>query len=153
MKDKPEMEIARWFKSLRKGGSHLTQKELSERTGIPLSTIRHFEQSGQIGFQAFLRIAAELHILESFLALARNEEPETFHKVQKEKTILRLRDELQLATGQSTPRQIRQRNSAVDPAQMEKLSRWRLAGRTRWNPAKNAETGEPVHEGRKSHAR
>ena len=83
---------------------------------------------------SFLVIAQELHLLESFLALARNEEPETFHKVQNEKTIARLRDSLQMATRQATPLELRMRNSAVKPTFVP--IRWKLAGREKWNSVK-----------------
>ena len=83
---------------------------------------------------AFLVIAQELHLLELFLALARNEEPETFHKVQKEKTIARLRDSLQMATWQEMSLEICMRNSAVKPAFVP--TQWKLAGRQKWNPVK-----------------
>jgi len=79
---RPEAEIALWFKNLRKQGMNLSQRELSERTGIPLGTVRHFEQTGRIGFPAFLLLAGEVGALDSILALARNEEPLTFHKIQ-----------------------------------------------------------------------
>lgn len=124
----PEEEIARWVKSLRKDGLGLTQRELSEKTGIPLGTVRYFEQTGQIGFSAFLRIARALHALEPLLALARNEEPETFHKIQKEKTISRLKDEIAMLSGNSTPEVVRRQNSATEAP----IRLWKLAGRSKW---------------------
>lgn len=123
----PEAEIAHWFKNLRKQGLSLSQRELSERTKIPLGTIRYFEQTGRISFQSFLRIASELQALDLLLALARGEEPHTFHKIQKEKTISRLRDELAMQSKQADPMEIRQRNAPIPP-----ISRWRLNGREKW---------------------
>lgn len=71
---KPEKELASWFKSLRKHSLKLTQKELAERTGIPLGTIRYFEQTGRTSLQNFLQIATQLHALEPFLSVARSQE-------------------------------------------------------------------------------
>jgi transcriptional regulator with XRE-family HTH domain len=126
----PEKEIASWFKALRKNSLNLTQKELAERAGIPLGTIRYFEQTGRTSLQNFLRIATELHALELFLALARGEEPMTFQKIQKEKTISRLRDELAVKRKEATPMEIRKRNTfGVTTAPIRK---WRLHGREKW---------------------
>ncbi|MFT3991214.1 MAG: helix-turn-helix transcriptional regulator [Luteolibacter sp.] len=128
----PEDEIRHWFKFLRKQGANLTQAELADRTGIPLGTIRHFEQTGQIGFSAFLLLARELDVLHLFLALARNEEPETYHKIAKEKIISRLKDSLRMATGEADPPKIRSANGI-----QLKVNRWRLAGRSKWFKAPN----------------
>ncbi len=117
-----------------------TQRELAEKTSIPLSTIRHFEQTGQIGLPSFIRIAKELHLLNLFLAHARNEEAETFHKIQKEKVISRLKDALDMATGKASPIEVRQRNSAADPRLLGKITRWKMAGTSKWNPTKNGVT-------------
>ena len=149
----PELEMAQWFKAVRKDGMKFTQKELSEKTSVPLSTIRHFEQTGQIGFPAFIRIAKELYLLDLFLAHARNEEAETFHKIQKEKTISRLKDALDMATGMATPIEIRNRNSAADPRFLGKITHWRMAGKTKWNPTCNGVEPNPSDLGRHSNAR
>jgi len=123
----PEKEIAHWAKSLRREGLRISQRKLSDETGIPLGTIRRFEQTGHIGLQAFLRIAKVLDALQPLLALARREEPKTFPKIQKEKTIARLNDELAMVIKRSTPSEVRQRNSISVP-----ITRRKLAGSKKW---------------------
>ena len=142
---RPEAEIAMWFKNLRKQGMGLSQLELSERTGIPLGTVRYFEQTGKISFPSFLRIAAELQALDLLLALARGEEPLTFHKIQKEKTISRLRDEISMQRNEATPMQIRERNSLplALASKMPPIRKWRLHGREKWLPAISATQAQP----------
>jgi transcriptional regulator with XRE-family HTH domain len=126
----PEKELASWFKALRKNSLNLTQKELAERAGIPLGTIRYFEQTGRTSLQNFLRIATELHTLDLFLALARGEEPMTFQKIQKEKTISRLQDELAVKRKEATPMEIRKRNAFV--VTNAPIRKWRMHGREKW---------------------
>jgi transcriptional regulator with XRE-family HTH domain len=127
----PELEMAQWFRLLRKRGLKLTQKELSLKCGISLGTLQQFERTGDIGLPEFLRIARELHALDLFLSLARNEEPVTFHKIQKDKAISRLKDQLALANGETTPVELRKKNSHITGI-LEKPKRWRLAGREDW---------------------
>ncbi len=38
----------------------LTQQQLSDRSGVPLGTLRRFEQTGQISFDALIRLARAL---------------------------------------------------------------------------------------------
>ena len=47
--------------------SGLTQRELSSRSGVPLPTIRKFEQQGQISFESFLKIQMVLGNLEELV--------------------------------------------------------------------------------------
>lgn len=44
----------------------LTQAELSARSGVALSTLKRFEQTGEIGFSALLDIADVLDALDGF---------------------------------------------------------------------------------------
>ena len=129
----PEKELAEWFKTLRKHSLNMTQKELAERADIPLGTIRYFEQTGRTSLQNFLRIATELHALEPLMALARGEEPLTVHKIQKEKTISRLRDELAMQRNEAKPTEIRKRNAVSSKS----IHKWRLHGRTQWLETKH----------------
>ncbi len=128
----PELEMAHWFKLMRKDGLRLTQKQLSEQTGVPLGTIRHFERTGRIGLPAFMKLAAALSADHQLLALARCEEPETFFKIEKEKTISRLMDELKIAQGEVTPAEVTRRNTAIPPA---RFKQWRLASSDKWHTA------------------
>lgn len=43
---------------------NLTQEDLSERSGVPLSTLRKFEQKGLISFDSFLKILSVVGGLE-----------------------------------------------------------------------------------------
>lgn len=133
----PDKELAQWCKTLRKQTLHLTQAELAKRVNIPLGTLRYFEQTGRTSLQNFLRIASELHALEPLMALARGEEPLTVHKIQKEKTISRLRDELAMQRAEATPGEIRQRNAMALPSD-KPIRRWRLRGSDQWLEAKHA---------------
>ena len=45
----------------------LTQEGLSERSGVPLSTLRKFEQKGLISLESFLKILMVLGGLEEIL--------------------------------------------------------------------------------------
>jgi len=126
----PEREVACWFKSLRKHSLKLTQKELAERAEIPLGTLRYFEQTGRTSLQNFLRIATQLHALDPILALARGEEPMTFQKIQKEKTISRLHDELAILRNEASPEETRKRNAAA--VTTGPIRKWRLNGRQKW---------------------
>jgi transcriptional regulator with XRE-family HTH domain len=45
----------------------LTQKGLSDRSGVPLPTLRKFEQTGRISLAAFLKIQLVLGGLEAIL--------------------------------------------------------------------------------------
>lgn len=44
----------------------ITQKELSERTGISLGSIKRFEQTGEISFVSLLKIADVLNETDGF---------------------------------------------------------------------------------------
>lgn len=44
--------------------SGLTQQELSKRSGVPLPSVRKFEQTGKISFESFLKIQMALGLLE-----------------------------------------------------------------------------------------
>lgn len=138
----PEKELANWFKTIRKQSLYLTQAELAKRVNIPLGTIRYFEQTGRTSLQNFLRIATELHVLEPLMALARGEEPLTFHKIQKEKTISRLRDELAMQRAEVTPDEIRKRNS-VFTTSTKSIRKWRLRGSAQWLEVKHSIPSPP----------
>ncbi|MDP3517894.1 MAG: helix-turn-helix domain-containing protein [Pseudohongiella sp.] len=45
----------------------LTQEGLSERSGVPLPTLRKFEQKGQIGLESFLKLLMVLGGIEGVL--------------------------------------------------------------------------------------
>jgi transcriptional regulator with XRE-family HTH domain len=63
---------------------NFTQEELSERSQVPLSTLRRFEQSGDIGMTALIRILSVLRLLETFVsAVAYSPQPKTIKEIEK----------------------------------------------------------------------
>ncbi len=52
---------------LRRLQMELTQEGLSERSGVPLPTLRKFEQKGSISLESFLKIQMVLGGLENIL--------------------------------------------------------------------------------------
>lgn len=55
----------------------MSRRELAERTGISESTYRHFEETGQISLERFLRIAEVLGFLSRIDALFSPHAPES----------------------------------------------------------------------------
>ena len=47
---------------------NLTQEGLSVRSGVPLATLRKFEQQGVISFESLLKLMMVLGMLESMVA-------------------------------------------------------------------------------------
>jgi len=45
---------------------NMTQQALAEKSGVPLSTLKRFEQSGEISLAALLAIAGALEALDAF---------------------------------------------------------------------------------------
>ena len=45
---------------------NMTQQALAEKSGVPLSTLKRFEQSGEISLAALLAIAGALSALDAF---------------------------------------------------------------------------------------
>ncbi len=46
---------------------NLTQEGLAERSGVPLSTLRKFEQQGVISFESFLKLLMVLGMLDTMV--------------------------------------------------------------------------------------
>jgi transcriptional regulator with XRE-family HTH domain len=51
----------------RRLASNLTQKALSERSGVPLPTVRKFEQQGQISLESLLKLLMVLGGIDAIL--------------------------------------------------------------------------------------
>lgn len=58
----------------------LTQKGLAERAGVPVSTLRRFEQEGAISLESFLKIHLVLEALENIVR-ATAPDQETFQTI------------------------------------------------------------------------
>jgi hypothetical protein len=48
---------------------NLTQEGLSQRSGVPLGTLKKFEHTGQIAFQSFIRLCLALRDEKALNAL------------------------------------------------------------------------------------
>lgn len=57
--------------------SGLKQTELSERSGVPLGTLKRFERTGEISLSGLLALAEALDALEGFRLLFPRPEPKT----------------------------------------------------------------------------
>ena len=53
----------------------LTQEGLSERSGVPLSTLRKFEQTGMISLESFLKILSIVGGLEEIIEVLKPNTP------------------------------------------------------------------------------
>lgn len=52
---------------------NLTQEELSSRSGVPLSTLRKFEQQGVISLESFLKLLMVLGMLDNVVKATKME--------------------------------------------------------------------------------
>jgi transcriptional regulator with XRE-family HTH domain len=59
------LSLSKRTKSLRKQ-EKMTQKELSERSGVAYASVRKFESTGIISLESFLKICETLHHLTDF---------------------------------------------------------------------------------------
>jgi transcriptional regulator with XRE-family HTH domain len=57
---------------------NLSQKSLSDRSGVSLGSLKKFEQTGRISLESLLRIALILGCLQDFTQLFRLPSPESF---------------------------------------------------------------------------
>ena len=53
------VDAAERFRNLRKS-KNITIKELSDRSGVPYSTLRRFESTGEISFMSLVKIVSAL---------------------------------------------------------------------------------------------
>lgn len=77
-------DIAEQEKRKRKS-KKLTQKELSERAGVSLPSLKRFEQTGEISFVSLLKIADVLGEREAFLDLFATKEYGSIQEVIDER--------------------------------------------------------------------
>ena len=74
------VSAARRFKEYRKR-NRVTLKELSERSGVPYSTIRRFESCGEISFVSLVKLASTLRLDDQIDALFAEQVPTTMEEV------------------------------------------------------------------------
>lgn len=55
---------------------NLTQEGLAERSGVPLSTLRKFEQKGTISLESFLKILSVVGGLEEMVEILKLNKPD-----------------------------------------------------------------------------
>lgn len=75
-----QKEIARKEKVRRKDKG-LTQEELARRAGLSLSSLRRFEQTGEISFASLVRIGSVLDDEKAFLDLFAPQEYQTMKEL------------------------------------------------------------------------
>jgi len=77
-----KMQIAASAKR-RRLEKNLSRKTLSERSGIPASTIRHFEATGNAGLPTLLAIAMALECLDEFACLFQQKTLSSLYQLPK----------------------------------------------------------------------
>lgn len=72
--------VAERFRAIRKA-KKITLKEVSTRSGVPYSTIRRFESTGEISFLAFVKITSTINEDQEINDLFANHIPESVEEV------------------------------------------------------------------------
>lgn len=73
-------DAAKRFRRLRTS-KKVTMKELSERSGVPYSTIRRFEKTGEISFLSLIKMTSALGEDQEITDLFSNPVPQTIEEV------------------------------------------------------------------------
>lgn len=73
-------DAAKRFRRLRTS-KKVTMKELSERSGVPYSTIRRFEKTGEISFLSLIKMTSALGEDQEITGLFSNPVPQTIEEV------------------------------------------------------------------------
>ena len=74
------LEAAKRFRKVRKTKS-ITIKELSERSGVPYSTIRRFERTGELSFVALVKLVSAMNEDDQIERLFADYKPSTIEEV------------------------------------------------------------------------
>lgn len=77
------VDTATRFKEMRKA-KKITIKELSERSGVPYSTIRRFESSGEISFLSLVKIVSTVGEDEEITNLFTRRIPASIEEIIRE---------------------------------------------------------------------
>lgn len=72
--------VAERFRALRKA-KKITLKEVTEKSGVPYSTIRRFESKGEISFLAFVKISSAIGEDDAIAGLFTERVPESIEEV------------------------------------------------------------------------
>lgn len=62
---------------------NMSQKELAERSGVSLGSVKRFETTGEISLTSLLSIALALNDLEAFAGLFSTPRPENLFRAEK----------------------------------------------------------------------
>jgi transcriptional regulator with XRE-family HTH domain len=54
----------------------MTQQEMAQRSGVPLSTLRKFEQKGQVSLESFLKLLWVVGDLDTLMEAVKPEKPQ-----------------------------------------------------------------------------
>ena len=73
-------EVAKRFRKLRRSRK-VTIRSLSERSGVPYSTLRRFESTGEIAFVSLVKIASVLGEDDQIRNLFANPYPQSMEEV------------------------------------------------------------------------
>lgn len=74
------MDAAKRFRKVRTS-KKVTLKELSERSGVPYSTIRRFESTGEISFVALIKMTSALGEDQEITGLFADTVPQSIEEV------------------------------------------------------------------------
>ena len=77
------VDAAKRFRSVRKA-KKITIKELSIRCGVPYSTIRRFESSGEISFMSFVKLTSAIGEDDEITRLFADRIPSSIEEVIRE---------------------------------------------------------------------
>lgn len=81
-----EEQIANNAKRLRLS-KNFTRKTLAEHSGVSLSSIQRFEQTGKISLENLLKIAHALDALQDFQSLFKLPEPQTIEEIKQQENL------------------------------------------------------------------
>lgn len=82
--DEIALQIAKDFKHARKF-KHITQKELSEQSGVSFGSVKRFEQTGEISFISLIKISRVIDQLDCFDNMFKNVKYESIEDLLNDK--------------------------------------------------------------------
>ena len=77
--------VAKRFRELRRA-KKITLKRVSEKSGVPYSTIRRFESKGEISLLAFIKITSAIDEDDAITGLFTEHVPSSIEEVIRERT-------------------------------------------------------------------
>lgn len=64
-----------------------TQRDLARRAGVALSTLRHFERTGQISLERFVKLASTLRAIDAFEGLLQPPRASSLEEIEARQTL------------------------------------------------------------------